>query len=173
MSNVDWVKLVSGTLSHQGGKKKKKKSTHLGISKPQRLTTANILGGHFFHTVPMCVTLWGRVLADGLMLANISTECSPVSFSNVWKESPVQQTHFPGFFLPDFVLFQRTFISVQFGHSVVSDSLWTHELQHDRPPCLSLTLRVYSNSCPSSRWCYPAISSSFIPFSSCPQSLPT
>ena len=56
--------------------------------------------------------------------------------------------------------------------SVVSDSLWPHELQHARPPCPSPTQGVYSNSCPSSWWCHPAISSSVIPFSSCPQSLP-
>ena len=62
--------------------------------------------------------------------------------------------------------------SVQFSCSVVSDSLRPHELQHARPPCPSPTLRVHSNSRPSSRWCHPAISSSVIPFSSCPQSLP-
>ena len=62
--------------------------------------------------------------------------------------------------------------SVQFSHSVVSDSLRPHELQHARPPCPSPTPGVYSDSCPLSRWCYPAISSSVIPFSSCPQSLP-
>ena len=64
------------------------------------------------------------------------------------------------------------FSSVQFSHSVVSGSLWPHESQHSRPPCPSQTPGVYSNSCPSSRWCHPAISSSVIPFSSCPQSLP-
>ena len=62
--------------------------------------------------------------------------------------------------------------SVQFSHSVMSDSLWSHELQHTRPPCPSPTPRVQSNSCPLSRWCHPAISSSVIPFSSCLQSLP-
>ena len=62
--------------------------------------------------------------------------------------------------------------SVQFSHSVVSDSLRPHELQHARPPCPSLTPGVYSNSCPLSWWCHPAISSSVVPFSSCPQSLP-
>ena len=62
--------------------------------------------------------------------------------------------------------------SVQFSCSVVSDSLWPHELQHARPPCLSPTTRVHSNSRPSSRWCHPAISSSVILVSSCPQSLP-
>ena len=60
----------------------------------------------------------------------------------------------------------------QFSHSVMSDSLWPHEWQHSRPPCPSPTAGVYSNSCPASRWCHPAISSSVVPFSSCPQSFP-
>ena len=64
------------------------------------------------------------------------------------------------------------FSSVQFSHSVVSDSLWPQEPQHTRPPCPSPTPRVYSNSCPSSQWCHPAISSSVVPFFSCPQFLP-
>ena len=62
--------------------------------------------------------------------------------------------------------------SVQFSHSVVSDSLRLHESQHARPPCPSPTPGVHSNSRPSSQWCHPAISSSVVPFSSCPQSLP-
>ena len=62
--------------------------------------------------------------------------------------------------------------SVQFSRSVVSDSLQPHELQHSRPPCPSPTLRVYPNPYPLSRWCHPAISSSVVPFSSCPQSFP-
>ena len=62
--------------------------------------------------------------------------------------------------------------SVQFSHSAMSYSLRPHELQHTRPPYPSPTPRVYSNSCPSSRWCHPAISSSVAPFSFCPQSLP-
>ena len=62
--------------------------------------------------------------------------------------------------------------SIQFSCSVVSDSLWPHEPQHTRPPCPSAIPRVYSNSCPSSQWCHPAISSSLIPFCSCPQSFP-
>ena len=62
--------------------------------------------------------------------------------------------------------------SVQFSHSVMSDSLWPHELQHARPPCPSPTHGVYPNPCPSSQWCHPAISSSVVPFSSCPKSLP-
>ena len=62
--------------------------------------------------------------------------------------------------------------SVQFSHSVVTNSLWPHESQHARPPCPSPTPGVHSDSHPSSQWCHPAISSSVIPFSSCPQSLP-
>ena len=63
-------------------------------------------------------------------------------------------------------------VSYQFSRSVVSDSLWPHEPQHARPPCPSPTPRIYPNPCPSSQWCHPVISSSVIPFSSCPQSLP-
>ena len=68
--------------------------------------------------------------------------------------------------------FKHNFSSVQFCRSVMSDSLRPHESQHARPTCPSPTPGVYSNSCPSSRWCHPAISSSVVPFSSCPQSLP-
>ena len=62
--------------------------------------------------------------------------------------------------------------SVQLSHSVVSDSLWPHELQHARPSCPSLTPGVHPNPCPLSQWCHPNISSSAIPFCSCPQSFP-
>ena len=78
----------------------------------------------------------------------------------------VPQTVHKGF------LFLPTLGSVQFSHSVVSDSLRYHERQHARPPCPSPTPGVYSNSCPLSQWCYPTISSSVVPFSSCPQSFP-
>ena len=64
------------------------------------------------------------------------------------------------------------FSSVQFSRSVVSDSLRPHESQHTRPPCPSPTPRVHSDSRPSSQWWHPAISSSVVPFSFCPQSLP-
>ena len=63
-------------------------------------------------------------------------------------------------------------MNLQFSCSVVSDSLRPHESQHARPPCPSPTPGVYPNSCSSSRWRHPTISSSLIPFSSCPQSLP-
>src|SRR5574337_366380 len=64
------------------------------------------------------------------------------------------------------------FSSVQFSRSVVSDSLQPHESQHAGPPCPSPTPRVHSDSRPSNQGCHPAISSSVVPFSSCPQSLP-
>ena len=64
------------------------------------------------------------------------------------------------------------FSSVQFSPSVLSNSLRPHESQHARPPCPSPTPGVHSNSRPLSQWCHPAISSSVVPFSSCPQSLP-
>ena len=63
--------------------------------------------------------------------------------------------------------------SVQFSSSVMSDSLQPHELQHARPPWPWPIPRIHSNSCPRSLWCHPAISSSVVPFSSCPQSLPS
>ena len=66
----------------------------------------------------------------------------------------------------------KSFSSVQFSCSVVSDSLQPHGLQHARPPYLSPIPGVYSDSCPLSRWCHPTISSSVIPFFSCPQSFP-
>ena len=62
--------------------------------------------------------------------------------------------------------------SVQFSRSVMSDSLWLHGLQHARLPCPSTTPGACSNSCPSSQWCYPTISSSVVPFSSWLQSFP-
>ena len=64
------------------------------------------------------------------------------------------------------------FQSLQFGFSVMSNSLRPHGLQHFRPPCPSPTPRVYSNSCPLSWWCHPIISSSAVPFSSLPHSFP-
>ena len=70
------------------------------------------------------------------------------------------------------VMATEYFSSVQFNCSVVSNSLWPHGLQHTRLPCPSPTLRACSNSCPSSRWCHPTITSSVVPFSFCPLSFP-
>ena len=93
----------------------------------------------------------------------------------------------PAFLLSSFILIKRLFrssslssirviSSAYFFSSVqllsLSDSLWPHGLQHSRPPCPSPTPRACSNSCPSCLWCHPTISSSVIPFSSCPQSFP-
>ena len=74
--------------------------------------------------------------------------------NNAWRLSSVQ------------------FSSFQFSWSVVYDSLQPHEPQHTRPPCPSSTPGVHPNPCPLSRWCHLTISSSVIPFSSCPQSFP-
>ena len=74
--------------------------------------------------------------------------------------------------IPKLIRLARVRSSVQFSHSVVSDSLRPHESQHARPLCPSPSPWVYSNSHPSSRWCHPAISPSVVPFSSCSQSLP-
>ena len=72
----------------------------------------------------------------------------------------------------NFPQFLKMLISVQISHSVMSDSLWPHGMQHDRLLCPSLTPGVHSNSCPLSLWCHPTISSSVIPFSSRTQSCP-
>ena len=93
----------------------------------------------------------------------------------LWDFIPSQIFYHPN--APSYVTshgieFFMTFSSVKFSRSVMSDSLRPQESQHARPPCPSPTPRVYPNSCPSSRWCHPAISSSVVPFSSCPQSLP-
>ena len=76
---------------------------------------------------------------------------------------------------PDIIFLVHTFFplsSVQFSRAIVSDSLRPHESQHARSPCPSPSPGVHSDSCPLSPWCHPTISSSVIPFSSCPQSLP-
>ena len=88
------------------------------------------------------------------------------------------KSHFFNSHLEDtaFILWVDVFLlflsSVQLSCSVVSDSLRPHESQNARPPCPSSTPGVHPNSCPLSRWCHPAISSSVVPSSSCPQSLP-
>ena len=93
-----------------------------------------------------------------------------------WSSQPRDQTQASGMVGRFFTIWTTweavSTASVQFSRSVVSDSLRPHELQHARPPCPSPTPGVYSNLCPLSRWCHPAISSSVGPFCSCPQSLP-
>ena len=84
-----------------------------------------------------------------------------------WKSS----VSFFFFSLQNFLI--SSYHSVQFSCSVVFDSLWPHESQHTKPPCSLPAPGVHPNSCALSRWCHPAISSSVVPFSSCPQSLPS
>ena len=69
-------------------------------------------------------------------------------------------------------LYRMNLGPLQFSRSDMSNSLWPHWLQHARPPCPSPTLRIYSNSCPLSRWCHPTISFSVVPFSFHLQSFP-
>ena len=76
--------------------------------------------------------------------------------------------YYIGFICRCLMSFDVLVSSVQFRRSVVSDSLRPHESQHSRPPCPSPTPRVHPDSRPSSQWCHPAISSSVVPFFSCP-----
>ena len=129
------------------------------------------------HTLPL--------IAQGLILKNWTCEIKKADFTcyswliNIgswvlprvrvcWEGMQLLSIPIPVTLCPREVQFS----SVQFSPSVVSDSLRPHELQHARPPCPSPTPGVHSGSHPSSQWCHPAISSSVIPFSSCPQSLP-
>ena len=106
--------------------------------------------------------MWSKIRYYGLISRHYQ--------SRNWNQSLLQEILLV--FSGKGILNLQSGCSVQFNHSVVSDSLQPHEPQHTRLSCLSPTPRVYSNSCPSSRWCHPAISSSVVPFSSCPQSLP-
>ena len=90
--------------------------------------------------------------------------CWVQSLSHIWLCDPMDTMHAR--------LLYPSLSSVRFSHSVVSDSLQPHGLQHSRTPCPSPTPGVYLNSCPLSRWCHPAISSSVIPFSFRLQSFP-
>ena len=96
----------------------------------------------------------------------------PVISSKQNKCLPHGNINYFHFRKADKTMIDITNYSVQFSHSVVSDSLWLHESQHARPPCPSPSPGVHSDSHPSSPWCHPAISSWVVPFSSCPQSLP-
>ena len=98
-----------------------------------------------------------------------------ISFTDIWQNMEEAKMSFRRWMDKTTVVHPKwniQFSSVQFSHSVVSDSLRPYELQHARPPCPSPTPRVHSESHPSSQWCHPANSSSVIPFSSCPQSQP-
>ena len=101
----------------------------------------------------------GSLLTSGVSLMVKKPWGHRGAWRHVWVQHSIGNTPFPD--------------SVQFSHSVMSDSLQPHEPQHARPPCPSPTPRVYLNSCPLSQWCHLTISSSIVPFSSCLQSFPT
>ena len=105
-------------------------------------------------------------------LTQLKVICLSVATEN-WFQNPPQirksmNTQVTNSAYPRICIFG--FSSIQFSCSVVSNSLWSHELQHARPPCPSPTPGVLPNPCPLSRWCHPTISSSVVPFSFCPQS---
>ena len=99
----------------------------------------------------------------------VKTNCPGTPYTMKYSSSLAETAK--SFLLHYFYGCSVQFSSVQFSHSVMSNSLWPHELQHTRPPCPSPTPRVHSDSRASSQWRHPAISSSVGPFS-CPQSLP-
>ena len=129
------------------------------------------LGYHrALNRAPYAVDSHSQSLCHGILQAGV-LEWVAISFS--WGSShPRDQSHISCIARGFFTYWVIQFSSVQFSRSVVSDSLRPHESQHARPPCPSPTPRVHSNSCPSSQWYHPAILSSVVPFSSCPQSLP-
>ena len=87
---------------------------------------------------------------------------------NIWNCTPLKILQWS----PKAKRAECSLAHLQFSHSVVSDSLHTHGQQHAKPPCPSLTPRVYPNACPLSHWCHPTISSSVVPFSSHLQAFP-
>ena len=136
---------------------------HSSIPPPTLLLTclfycSVLLGMHWCDSVVfLCVSL----MAAGV--ENIFTHFLAIFISSLEKWLFRPYDHFNCFLKNH---------SVQFSRSVMSDSLWPHESQHARPPCPSPTPWLHSDSCPSSQWCHPAISSSVVPCSSLPQSLP-
>ena len=141
-------------------------SLHQGLAIPSWL----VLGGfHFWLSHGASSPQWGwwgrhREEGPGCQEACHIPEWSHLQGRYwVWSSSSG-----PFFFFP----FNPLYFSLQFSHSVMSDSLQPHGLQDARPPCPSPTPGVYSNSCPLSQWCHPVISSSVIPFSTCLQSFP-
>ena len=102
-----------------------------------------------------------------ILLQSIKTELCILHEYLYWIEPIILLIESMKMFI-DSINIEFIFSSVQFSRSVVSNSLQSHESQHARPPCPSPTPGVHSDSRPSSQWCHPAISSSVVPFSSCP-----
>ena len=127
--------------------------------------------GHTWVLLQGCTSIENYLFSNLMLLIyrvkkKKKTESIPVNTAcSLWEEDASCRNAFP-------CLYLKTEHSVQYSCSVVSDSLRPHGLQHTRPPCPSLTPRVYSNSCSLSQWCHPTISSSVVPFSSCLQSFP-
>ena len=128
-----------------------------------------IYGAESYDYLPFVYLLWWSFYSDILPIFKLDYLFSCCWLLRVlcifWIQVIYQICVLP-IFLPSL------FSSVQFSCPVMSDSLQPHEPQHARPPCPSPTPGVHPNSCPSSQWCHPAISSSVVPFSSCPQSFP-
>ena len=108
----------------------------------------------------------------------ICWENCPKKVKEIYELKKIQSTVYVYFYVENIYvekcieIKQDQIRSDQISRSVMSNSLWPHESQHARPPCPSPTPGVHSDSCPSSQWCHPAISSSVVPSSSFPQSLP-
>ena len=123
----------------------------------------SLIRSHLFIFVFIFITLGGE--SKQILLPFMSKSVLPMFFSRSFTVS--------GLTFRSLIHFEFIFVyGVQFSCSVVSNSLQPHESQHARPPCPSPTPGVHPNSCASSWWCHLAISSSVIPFFSCPQSLP-
>ena len=127
----------------------------------------------FSSVAQLCLTLYNPMdcSTPGLPILHYHPEF--VQTHVHWVGDTIQPSHalLPLSLLPS--IFPSIRVSVKFSHSVLSDSLWPHELQHARPPCTSPTPGIHPNPCPLSQWCHPNISFSVIPFSSCLQSFPT
>ena len=126
------------------------------------------LAGRFFINEPpefvansIVVDLLCGLRADSWILPLLHSICCNILFWLKYMRKSWLHTVGEGRY---FYNFSNNFSSLQFSRSVMSDSLWPHELQHARPPCPSPTPRVHPNPCPLSRWCHPAISSSVVPF---------
>ena len=117
-----------------------------------------------------CPTICHEVMGPDAMIFVFQMLSFKLAFS--LSSFTLIKRHFTSSSLSAIKVVSPAYLSVsQFSHSVVSNSLWPHESQHTRPPCPSLTPGIHSDSRPSSWWCHPAISSSVVPFSSCPRSL--
>ena len=120
---------------------------------------------HFNLSIVFCICLLSFPYHQPLFSTVLTDFCSNIQRGDGGRGNLAigqgEQSQAPSKMCPD-----------QISRSVVSDSLRPHKLQHARPPCPSPTPGLHSDSCPLSQWCHPAISSSVVPFSSCPQSLP-